>query len=45
MLNKKEFDLGINPGLPKGKYFLRFSIQSANYNPTHNSDKIELTIE
>jgi len=45
MVDKKNFDLTINPGLPKGKYFLRFAIQSGFYNPTHNSDKIELVVE
>ena len=45
MVDQKKFDLDINPGLAKGKYFLRFSIQQGFYNPTHNSDKIELVIE
>lgn len=45
MVEDKKFNLTINPGLEKGKYYLRFSIQSRFYNPTHNSDKIELVIE
>jgi Dolichyl-phosphate-mannose-protein mannosyltransferase len=45
MVDEKKFDLTINPGLTKGKYYLRFSIQSRFYNSTHNSDKIELVIE
>ena len=38
------FNFIINPGLPKGKYYMRFSINVGRYNPTHNSDKIELEI-
>ena len=45
MIDNKNFDLIINPKLPKGKYYLRFSVQSGYYNSTHNSDKIELIIE
>lgn len=43
--SQKEFDLTITPALEKGKYFLRFSIRSGWFNPTHNSDKIELVVE
>jgi hypothetical protein len=35
----------ISPHLPRGKYYLRFAIGIGLYNPTHNSDKIELIIE
>ncbi len=35
----------ITPTLPAGKYFLRFSISEGETNPTHNSAKIELTVE
>jgi hypothetical protein len=35
----------ISPNLPKGKYYLRFSIAEGKTNATHNSDKIELVIE
>jgi hypothetical protein len=35
----------ILPDLPKGKYYLRFSIAEGKTNATHNSDKIELVIE
>jgi hypothetical protein len=34
-----------SPGLQKGNYYLRFSINSGNWNPTHNSDKIKLQID
>lgn len=43
--SQKEFELTILPGLEKGKYFLRFSIRSGWFNPTHNSDKINLEVE
>ena len=45
MVDEKEFELKINPELERGKYYLRFSIQSGYYNSTHNSEKIELIIE
>jgi hypothetical protein len=35
----------IQPNLPKGKYYLRFAINCGPRYPTHNSDKIGLTIE
>jgi hypothetical protein len=34
-----------NPGLPKGKYFMRFAINTGIYTPTHNSDKISLVVK
>ena len=34
----------IHPRLEPGKYFLRFSLQAGDYNPTHNSQKILLRI-
>lgn len=40
-----KFRTTINPGLPKGKYYLRFAISAGYYYPTHNSEKIELLIE
>jgi hypothetical protein len=39
------FELPVNSRLPKGNYFLRFSINVGSYNPTHNSDKIKLTVK
>ncbi|HEX5654024.1 MAG TPA: glycosyltransferase family 39 protein [Chitinophagaceae bacterium] len=45
LVNKKEFTISLDPGLSKGKYFLRFTIQVNYYNATHNSDKIELMVK
>ncbi len=45
MNEKKVIRLTINPGLSKGKYYFLFAIHSGQYYPTHNSDKIELTID
>ena len=45
MIEEKEFQLTVNPGLEKGKYYLRFAIQNGNYGATHNSEKIELIID
>lgn len=45
MVDKKTATVTIPPGLPKGKYFLRFAIRTGHYAATHNSEKIELTIE
>jgi len=45
MIVKKEIQFTIHPGLPAGKYFMRFAINSGYRNPTHNSDKIELRID
>lgn len=39
------FSVLLNPRLPKGKYYFRFAIGIGFYNPTHNSDKLELIIE
>jgi len=44
MNEKRDTTLTITPGLPKGKYHLRFAIRSGNYNATHNSDKIALRV-
>ena len=35
----------INPGLPAGEYFMRFTISEGETNATHNSDKIALKVE
>jgi hypothetical protein len=40
-----ETDLRLDPALPRGKYYLRFAINSGGYRPTHNSDKIKLTVK
>jgi hypothetical protein len=45
MVAEKETVLTIHPVLPKGKYYLRFAINCGPRYPTHNSDKIELTIK
>lgn len=45
MCKEKETTLTINPGLSKGKYYLRFAINAGSYGPTHNSAKIELLVE
>ncbi len=45
MVEEKETTVHITPGLPKGKYYLRFAINSGYRNPSHNSDKIELVVE
>jgi hypothetical protein len=45
IINQKNIYLAVNPALEKGKYYLRFSIRNGYYNPTHNSNKIELMIE
>ena len=42
---KNRFKVILSPQLPKGKYFIGFSIGISFYIPTHNSDKIELIIE
>lgn len=44
-VEQSRFSSILNPQLPKGKYYLRFAIGVGIYNPTHNSDKIELIIE
>jgi hypothetical protein len=38
-------EVTIIPALPPGKYYLRFAIRSGYYYPTHNSDKIKLTVD
>ncbi|TMI85445.1 MAG: hypothetical protein E6H10_03310 [Bacteroidetes bacterium] len=44
-MNKtKETEIQIKPALPRGKYYFLFSINSGDYNPTHNSEKIMLEI-
>jgi hypothetical protein len=45
MEREKEALLRVRPDLPKGKYFLRFTISCGPYNSTHNSEKIPLVIE
>jgi len=35
----------VYPGLAKGNYKMMFSIAVEGYNPTHNSEKIDVTIE
>jgi hypothetical protein len=44
MITEKQAELEFMPELPAGKYVLRFSINSGQGVPTHNSDKIELLI-
>jgi len=43
--SEKQFQLKIDPALPKGKYYLRFAINCGHNNPTHNSEKINLVIQ
>lgn len=43
-LLRKEFTVTFQPQLPPGEYYFRLSIQKEGYNPTHNSEKISLTI-
>lgn len=45
MVKEENVVLTISPALPKGNYFLRFSIREGWTNGTHNSDKIELVID
>lgn len=45
MNEKKQETITVEPGLPKGKYYFRFTMKSGPNNWTHNSDKIKLTIE
>lgn len=45
MNEQKEIEMKMNPGLPKGKYYFLFAINSGLYNSTHNSNKIELDIK
>ena len=45
MIEKKEMDIKVNPGLSKGNYSILFSIQAKNDLPTHNSERISLVTE
>ncbi|MBL7745173.1 MAG: glycosyltransferase family 39 protein [Chitinophagaceae bacterium] len=45
MNEKKQMTITIQPALPTGKYYLRFSVKYGFYNETHNSEKIELIVE
>lgn len=38
-------NIAVKPDLPKGHYQMMFSIVVPDYNPTHNSEKIKLTVE
>lgn len=44
-ISQGRFSTILNPQLPKGNYYFRFAIGIGYYNPTHNSDRIELIIE
>lgn len=41
----KHLPLTLKPNLPKGHYQMMLSFAVPGYNPTHNSEKIKLTIE
>lgn len=41
----KRFSVSFKPDLPQGKYYLRFAMNRGFRLPTHNSDKLLLTIE
>ncbi|MES1214260.1 MAG: glycosyltransferase family 39 protein [Bacteroidota bacterium] len=45
MNETKKMELQIMPGLPTGKYYLLFSINSSYYNATHNSNKIGVAVK
>jgi hypothetical protein len=45
MNEKKEAVLKVDPALPKGSYYFRFTIKCGAYNSTHNSEKIKLEVE
>jgi len=45
MNEKKQETISVDPALPKGKYYFRFTIKCGQNNSTHNSDKIELKVE
>ncbi len=45
LVDQKTFEIKFDPGLPKGNYYLIFSINCDYSNPTHNSEKIGMTIE
>ncbi|HWR34050.1 MAG TPA: hypothetical protein VN451_11000, partial [Chitinophagaceae bacterium] len=42
---KTHIPIVVYPDLPKGKYKMMFSITVPGYNPTHNSEKLNLRIE
>lgn len=42
---QKQSAITVDPVLPKGKYYLRFTIQCGSGNSTHNSEKIPLVVE
>ncbi|HEY6503287.1 MAG TPA: glycosyltransferase family 39 protein [Chitinophagaceae bacterium] len=45
MNEKKQATITVDPSLPKGIYYLRFTIKCGQNNFTHNSEKIELIVE
>ena len=45
LAKEKKGTVVIYPKLDPGKYYLRFAIASAGYEPTHNSDKVEFVID
>ena len=45
IVNGKRLSFGLNPDLPKGKYILRLAIKAGPYYPTHNSEKLKLTVK
>ena len=42
---KSHISAVVYPALPKGKYKMMLSIVVPGYNPTHNSEKIKLTVK
>jgi hypothetical protein len=44
-ITQSSFRFSFDPQLEKGNYFLLFAIGIDFYYPTHNSDKIKLTVE
>ncbi len=42
---KNNYRFAVLPGLPEGNYKWMFSVAVPGYNPTHNSEKIKLTVE
>ncbi|MBC7948114.1 MAG: glycosyltransferase family 39 protein [Chitinophagaceae bacterium] len=45
MVTTQQMTLRVEPALTKGKYYLRFTIKSGEYNSTHNSRKIPFVVE
>lgn len=45
LLSTPSLAVNVKPGLPAGKYFMRFAINAGKNAPTHNSEKIDLTIK